>query len=141
MSGDELDSMTNKQMYKHSEKMVSNHTQDIEIWVGSAMNRLDGLEGTFNSKFDGVNTSLTDLIGEFNRLLEKLHTRIPTLVLRGNTATRVGRVRREDTRASAASTAAPGVNAKLDDYETEVDNPPQPRGRRHQHPRNNLQQP
>ena len=67
-----LDNMTNKEMYKHFEKMVSNHTQDIKTRVGSAMDRLDGLEGTFNTKFDGVNISLTDLTGKFDRFLEKL---------------------------------------------------------------------
>ena len=72
MSGDDLDNMTNKEMYKHFEQMVSNHTQDVGTRVGSAMDRLDGLEGTFNTKFDGVNISLTDLTGKFDRFLEKL---------------------------------------------------------------------
>ena len=66
---------------------------------------------------------------------------IPAPVLQGNTTSRAGRVPREDPGASAASADAPGADASLDGYEIEVDNPPQPRGRRHQHPRNNLQQP
>ena len=108
MSRDELYNMMNKDMYKHFEKMVSSHTQDIETQVGSAMDRLDGLEGTFNTKFDGVNTTLTDLAGKFVCLLEKLQTRIPAPVLQVNTASRAGRVRREDPGVLAASAAAPG---------------------------------
>ena len=67
-----MNKMTNKELYTRFEKMVSNHSLNIETWVGSAMDRLDGLEGTFNTKFDGVNTSLTDLTGKFDRLLENL---------------------------------------------------------------------
>jgi hypothetical protein len=118
--------MTNKELYKHFEKMVSNHFLDIETRVGSAMDRIDGLEGTFNTKFDGVTTSLTALTGKFDRLLENLQTRIPELFhVPDNTA---------------ASAAVLGADANLDGYETEVDNRQQPWGRPHQHPRNNLQQ-
>ena len=108
MSGDEMNKMTNKELYKHFEKMVSNHSLDIETRVGSAMDRLDGLEGTFNTKFDGVNTSLTDLTGKFDRLLDKLQTRIPELFhVPGNTVSHTGRVRLEEPGgASAASRAA-----------------------------------
>ena len=103
------------------------------------MDRLNGLEGTFNTKFNGVNTSLMDLTGKFDRLLERVQARIPAPVLHGNTASRAGRVPREDPGASVASAAAPGIDTNLDDYETEVDNP-QSRCRPCQHPCNNLQQ-
>ena len=141
MSGDEMNKMTNKELYRHFEKMVSNHSLDIETRVGSAMDRIDGLEGTFNTSFDGVNTSLTDLTGKFDRLLDKLQTRIPELFHVPDIAgSRAGRVRLDEPGgASAASAHAPGVDANLDGYESEVDILQQPRGRPHQHPRNNLQ--
>ena len=119
MEGNELDNMTNKEMYEHFEKMVSIHAEDVENKVGGAMEKIADLEGTFNTKYDNINTTLTDLTGKFDRLLEGLkQPRIPSLVLPSSEQPRARRVLREDPHGSTASAAA---HAAMDDMEEEGD--------------------
>ena len=67
MSGDEKAEMTNKELQEHFEKMVTDHALDTEERIRVAMDKIDGLEGTVNAKFDDVNTNLAELSGKFDR--------------------------------------------------------------------------
>ena len=69
MEGNDFDNMTNKELYEHFEKMVSTHAEDIEKKVGGAMEKIDELEGVFNTKFDTINTTLADFTSKVDRLL------------------------------------------------------------------------
>ena len=69
MSGDKHQDMTNKELQEHFEKMVADHALDTETRIRGAMDKIDGLEGTVNAKFDNVNTTLAELSGKFDRLL------------------------------------------------------------------------
>ena len=97
MEGDEFNNMMNKELNEHFEKMVSTHAEDVEKKVGGVMEKIADLEGTFNTKFDNINTTLTDLTGKFDRLLEGFkQPRIPSLVLPSSEQPRARRVLRED---------------------------------------------
>ena len=134
MAGNELDNMTNKELYEHFEKMVSTHAEDVEKKVGGAMEKIADLEGTFNTKFDNINTNLTDLTGKFDHLLEGLKPpRIPGPVLPSSEQPRARRVLREEPQGSTASAAAPvavdGVEEEGDGYATDGGLHAHPRGR------------
>ena len=136
MSGDEKAEMTNKELQEHFEKMVTDHALDTEERIRVAMDKIDGLEGTVNAKFNDVNTNLAELSGKFDRLLGQLQPpRIPPPVVQGAAVPRAGRVPLQDPQASAASAAGHVVNPVEhgDGYAADGDYPP---GRPHVHPRN-----
>ena len=61
MAGNDLEKMTPKDLAEHFQHLVSTHAQDIEEKVGGAMDRIDTLEGNFDTKLQGVTTNLAEL--------------------------------------------------------------------------------
>ena len=109
MAGNDFDKMTNKELYEHFEKMVSTHAEDVEKKVGGAMEKIEELEGVFNTKFDTINTTLADFTSKVDRLLVAAQPlRIQGPVLQGSTQSRARRVPlpREEPQRSTASAAA-----------------------------------
>ena len=71
------------------------------------MDKIEGLEGTVNTKFDDVNTTLASLSTKFDRLLAGLQQpRIPPPAVQVGIVPRAGRVLPAEPQASVASAAA-----------------------------------
>ena len=100
------------------------------------MDKIEGLEGTVNTKFDDVNTTLASLSTKFDRLLARLQQpRISPPTVQVGTVPRAGRVLPTEPQASIASAAAHVApqDEYGDGYAADAENPP---GRPHVHPRN-----
>ena len=122
MAGNDLENMTPKELSEHFQQLVSTHAQDIESRVAGAMDRIDGLEGTFATKFQDVTTNLAELSTKFDRLLAQLQPpRIPAPVLPAHTVQRARRVLPDQVEASGASAAPPPAARENDDDGYEAD--------------------
>ena len=61
-SGDEWESLTNKELHTKFAKLVIDNTQDIDKRLGEALEKITGLEQSFDTKLDA----------KFNELLARL---------------------------------------------------------------------
>ena len=107
------------------------------------MEKIDELEGAFNTKFDTINTTLDEFTSKFDRFLVAAQPfRIPCPVLQGSTQSRARRVPvlREGPQGSTASAAAHAAEedaeAVDDGYVQDGEFAAQPPGRPRVHPHN-----
>ena len=112
------------------------------------MEKIDELEGAFNTKFDTINTTLADFTSKMDRLLEAAKPlRIPGPVLQVAPQPRARRVplpreeQQGSTAAAAAHVVADDMAAEDDGYAEDGEFPEQPPGRPRAHPRNYRPQP